>query len=371
MPRGQGGGQGGTFPGDHGFLDKPTDATGLTQVGARYYDPAVGRFVSVDPIMNLGDPQQWAAYSYANNNPTTWTDPTGNLPSNPHPDGMTEGEWRALTGHGSGSGSSTTPSSTSTSAPDGTAKTTGTVTYTATSYTDGGGSSTSSTTSGYPACADLCGEQVDWGANVTGLRDGLWDHRTDIAMGAATAALALACPETGGLTCAVMGVMLAATSADSYHDQGNDWGTSVGLAAMAIVPDLGPELSAGGKIAASTGAKGVAGTASRLADSGFIDPATVRFSQSSIKNTFRDGTTIQSLAEGLRNGSVRARDVPQIRLVERGGEIFSLDNRRLAAFQQAGVDAPYRMATTAEMPKEEWKFSTKNGGLSIRIRGNG
>lgn len=66
-----------TWPGDHGFLDKPVDATGLVAIGARYYDPTLGRFISVDPVMDLTDPQQWAAYSYANNNPTTYSDPTG------------------------------------------------------------------------------------------------------------------------------------------------------------------------------------------------------------------------------------------------------------------------------------------------------
>lgn len=65
------------WPGDHGFLDKPTDTTGLTQVGARYYDAALGRFISVDPVMDLGKPQQWAAYTYADNNPMTFWDPTG------------------------------------------------------------------------------------------------------------------------------------------------------------------------------------------------------------------------------------------------------------------------------------------------------
>jgi RHS repeat-associated protein len=73
--------RGGTpaWPGDRGFLNKPTDTTGLTQVGARYYDAALGRFISVDPVMDLGKPQQWAAYTYADNNPMTFWDPTGML----------------------------------------------------------------------------------------------------------------------------------------------------------------------------------------------------------------------------------------------------------------------------------------------------
>ncbi|QGQ20475.1 hypothetical protein GC089_16370 [Cellulomonas sp. JZ18] len=69
-----------TWPGDRGFLDKPVDATGLVQVGARYYDPTIGRFLSVDPVMVMATPQQWAAYSYANNNPVTYSDPTGLAP---------------------------------------------------------------------------------------------------------------------------------------------------------------------------------------------------------------------------------------------------------------------------------------------------
>ncbi|WP_402462181.1 polymorphic toxin-type HINT domain-containing protein [Isoptericola aurantiacus] len=68
------------WTGDHGFLDKPTDATGLTAIGARYYDAVLGRFISVDPVMDLTDPQQWAAYTYGNHNPATWSDPTGLLP---------------------------------------------------------------------------------------------------------------------------------------------------------------------------------------------------------------------------------------------------------------------------------------------------
>ncbi|CAM3462185.1 hypothetical protein ISCU110981_03865 [Isoptericola cucumis] len=56
------------------------DASGLVAVGARYYDPGIGRFISVDPVMDLTDPQQWNAYSYANNNPLTWSDPSGMIP---------------------------------------------------------------------------------------------------------------------------------------------------------------------------------------------------------------------------------------------------------------------------------------------------
>ncbi|MCN0154004.1 RHS repeat-associated core domain-containing protein [Salinispora arenicola] len=62
---------------DKGFLGGTQDPTGLTHLNAREYDPTLGRFISVDPIMDLTDPQQWSAYAYANNNPTTYSDPSG------------------------------------------------------------------------------------------------------------------------------------------------------------------------------------------------------------------------------------------------------------------------------------------------------
>ncbi len=67
-----------TRPTDKGFVGGTTDAsTGLTHLGAREYDTANGRFVSVDPVLDLTDPQQINGYAYSNNNPATLSDPTG------------------------------------------------------------------------------------------------------------------------------------------------------------------------------------------------------------------------------------------------------------------------------------------------------
>ncbi|MGI5499139.1 RHS repeat-associated core domain-containing protein [Lentzea sp. CA-135723] len=67
-----------TFPGDKGFAGGTNDAsTGLVQLGARAYDPVLGRFLSVDPVLDPGDPQQMHGYTYANNSPVTKSDPTG------------------------------------------------------------------------------------------------------------------------------------------------------------------------------------------------------------------------------------------------------------------------------------------------------
>jgi RHS repeat-associated protein len=66
-----------TWPNDKGFVGGTNDNTGLTHLGAREYDPGLGRFVSVDPVQDLTDPQQWNAYAYASNSPVTASDATG------------------------------------------------------------------------------------------------------------------------------------------------------------------------------------------------------------------------------------------------------------------------------------------------------
>ncbi|MEU9858382.1 RHS repeat-associated core domain-containing protein, partial [Streptomyces sp. NPDC047974] len=83
--------------GDKGFVGGTKDAdTGLTHLGAREYDPAIGRFVSVDPLMDLTDPQQTHGYTYSNNNPVTLSDPSGLKPD----DCLEHGVTCKLTGNG-------------------------------------------------------------------------------------------------------------------------------------------------------------------------------------------------------------------------------------------------------------------------------
>ncbi|MEU5884985.1 RHS repeat-associated core domain-containing protein [Spirillospora sp. NPDC047279] len=65
------------WTGSRGFVGGIQQPTGLTRLGARDYDPDLGRFLSVDPIVDSQDPQQLNAYAYAANNPTTMTDPDG------------------------------------------------------------------------------------------------------------------------------------------------------------------------------------------------------------------------------------------------------------------------------------------------------
>ncbi|MFV2104886.1 RHS repeat-associated core domain-containing protein, partial [Micromonospora sp. LOL_024] len=65
---------------DKGFVGGTQDPTGLIHLNAREYDPFIGRFISVDPVIDLTDPQQWNAYAYGNNNPVSFSDPSGLTP---------------------------------------------------------------------------------------------------------------------------------------------------------------------------------------------------------------------------------------------------------------------------------------------------
>ncbi|HYC58149.1 MAG TPA: RHS repeat-associated core domain-containing protein [Thermoanaerobaculia bacterium] len=55
----------------------------LDYMHARYYKPDAGRFLSVDPVLDikraLGDPLRWNGYAYVRNRPLISTDPTGRI----------------------------------------------------------------------------------------------------------------------------------------------------------------------------------------------------------------------------------------------------------------------------------------------------
>jgi hypothetical protein len=67
---------------------------------------------------------------------------------------------------------------------------------------------------------------------------------------------------------------------------------------------------------------------------------------------------------------MRPRDLPAIRVFQRDGLTFTLDNRRLFVAHQAGVRVSTRPATSAEVLRElPRKFTTPNQGQIVGIRG--
>jgi filamentous hemagglutinin len=103
---------------------------------------------------------------------------------------------------------------------------------------------------------------------------------------------------------------------------------------------------------------------------GYANPADIKFTQNSVSNTFKDGQSLHSTIDALKSGKISPDDLPPIRVFEKDGVVYSLDNRRLLAASQAGVSVKIVPATQAEVAKEAWKMTTPNGGTIICVRGS-
>jgi len=61
-----------------GFTGEITDDNGLVYLRNRYYNSALGAFPSPDPVLgNIQQPMSLNPYSYVQNNPANWVDPSG------------------------------------------------------------------------------------------------------------------------------------------------------------------------------------------------------------------------------------------------------------------------------------------------------
>jgi RHS repeat-associated protein len=100
-----------TWIDNHAFLNRPADpATGLDIIGARSYDLATGRFISLDPVLEQDSPLELNGYGYAAANPVTNSDPDGRcakaLPDEPpiHCDHTPVPVYNGPVGSGAGGG---------------------------------------------------------------------------------------------------------------------------------------------------------------------------------------------------------------------------------------------------------------------------
>lgn len=119
-----------------------------------------------------------------------------------------------------------------------------------------------------------------------------------------------------------------------------------------------------------------------------VNPKNIFYSQDSIKGTFRDGTPLEDTITAMKVNPKIAGNIEPIRIIKledlptniqerlkgqgaNKGDYFSLDNRRLYAAKEAGVDnLNARMVTTTDLRRVDLddRFSTKNAGRSIEIR---
>ena len=78
-----------------GFTGHETlDSVGLVHMGGRVYDPVIGRFLSVDPVVrDIGAAQSWNSYGYVEGRVASWTDPSGYFPWGCSPNGHPAWDW--------------------------------------------------------------------------------------------------------------------------------------------------------------------------------------------------------------------------------------------------------------------------------------
>ena len=105
-----------------------------------------------------------------------------------------------------------------------------------------------------------------------------------------------------------------------------------------------------------------------LSKTGVIDPRTIRYSQNSAADAFKlPYGKVDDFIQSLRIGEINPATISSVRIFQHDGKIFTLDNRRLYSFEQAGTDIPYQKLDA--IPKRElFKFTTTNDGTSIIIR---
>jgi hypothetical protein len=113
---------------------------------------------------------------------------------------------------------------------------------------------------------------------------------------------------------------------------------------------------------------------STLPAEGMIDPDRLRFSQDSVMASFQDPDvpfeTIGELTDALLTGEQEPGAVVPVQITVKDGKVFSIDNRRLKAFQDAGVDIPFEKVDFADLTArtKRTRFTSENDGISIEVR---
>jgi hypothetical protein len=107
-----------------------------------------------------------------------------------------------------------------------------------------------------------------------------------------------------------------------------------------------------------------------------LDIKDVYFSQSTIKQTFKNGDLVQDLIDDLKSGEVKLSSLPPIRVTMVDGKWVSLDNRRLFAMKEAlkGKRASNRNIPVVKVDLNKVadelhrKLTTKHTGAYIHIK---
>jgi len=210
----------------------------------------------------------------------------------------------------------------------------------------------------------------------TSVRDGM--NRGAVWLGVASAPLlgAMFVAEFG-----VAGVWALVKSTLEADSVASGFPMSVGVVGGVVAKASGVADDAAGLVDDAVGlvddAVGLSDDAARLADDAAgagVDPSDINFSQPTISQNFGKGGTIDDTIGQLRRGDITPADIPAIRVVEWNGQLVTLDNRRLATFQAAGIkNVPVERVSLADpaIAKEfAKKFNPVNGGRNVVVTPN-
>ena len=100
----------------------------------------------------------------------------------------------------------------------------------------------------------------------------------------------------------------------------------------------------------------------------YMNPADISYTQDSISSKFQCGKLVKRTMELLESKALDILIIPEIRVFLWNGQWHSEDNRRLWAFKTAGLTSvPVKVVQKESVDPR--KFTTENGGASIRMRG--
>jgi RHS repeat-associated protein len=346
--------------------------SGLYYYGARYYDPWLGRFITADgsDAVSMFDPQTLNRYSYALNNPTTFTDPDGNLPiiAPLLLAAKVLSGWAAGAAIGGAIGGAT-------GAVIGGVAAVAVTTLSRVGVLPGEVAFGVSIAGGFALGYSLPGNELfEWpmrviaGAAVAGAAAGSSFLPTKLQLAGLWAS---AIPEPrlifneGPIMRTIKSIIGEPNEGDKLFARYLLAGLYGWLTTMNNIEDaFSPKVEV-----INTNSFGI-GTVE------FIDPRLIRWTQDEASPTFQRpvaGTrTITELEEALKSGRVKPYNVTPIHVVEVDGVLYTLDNRRLAAFRAAGAEAipVVRLDIKDSLVKAAFKskFDTKRQGLAIFIR---
>ena len=104
-----------------------------------------------------------------------------------------------------------------------------------------------------------------------------------------------------------------------------------------------------------------------------LSPCDIRFMHHRINNQFSNGNSVNETIERIARGEMSVGRLPKIRVVKINNSYYAFDNRRLYVYRVLHYRGLLNEIKVYLAPLSQFqpkRFSTKNNGLSIIVRGD-